>query len=128
MFRRDEKKSLDKDNASLESQEVRPFSRNQVIICATHGKLYAVHKKDGSRLWRQGFPTGVLGGVVSIFVTDDDTVLVGGAGKTACLDLFTGASKWVNTMKVGVSICSRERDRWVDTFASNLNRALDMKK
>jgi outer membrane protein assembly factor BamB len=102
MFRRDEKKSLDNDNTSLESQELRPFSRNQVIICATHGKLYAVHKKDGSRLWRQSFPTAVFGGVVSIFVTDDDTVLVGVSGKTACLNLFTGVFKWVNTMKVSV--------------------------
>ncbi|KAI8343688.1 hypothetical protein BC941DRAFT_459003 [Chlamydoabsidia padenii] len=82
MFRRDEKKSL--DNGSLESQEVRPFTREQVIICTTHGKIYAIHKKDG----------------ISVFVTDNDKVLVGGIGRTACLDLFTGTTKMINSMKV----------------------------
>ncbi|KAI8333550.1 quinon protein alcohol dehydrogenase-like superfamily [Chlamydoabsidia padenii] len=104
MFGLDEKKQpLDTtDNASMDSsslQDVRPFTRNQVLLCSTHGKIYAIHKKDGGRCWRQDFPTGALGGIVSIFVTDDDTVIVGGNGKTASLDLFTGTPNWVNKMK-----------------------------
>ncbi|CAO3587341.1 unnamed protein product [Absidia cylindrospora] len=94
-----EKKSMDKDEESLESQEIRPFTRNQVLLCATHGKLYAISKKDGSRYWRQDFPTGAFGGIVSLFITDNDTAVVGANGKTACLDLFTGEAKWVNKMK-----------------------------
>jgi outer membrane protein assembly factor BamB len=104
MFGLDDKKNSFDDNESLESnstrQEGRTFGRHEVLLCATHGKIYAIHKKDGARCWRQDFPTGALGGIVSLFVTDNDTVIVGGNGKTASLDLFTGVTTWVNKMKV----------------------------
>ncbi|CAO3617836.1 unnamed protein product [Cunninghamella blakesleeana] len=97
MFGRSEKKSLQSDSTSFE--EVRPFKRNEVLICTTRGKIYAVSKKDGSRYWRKDYPVGKLGGIVSIFITDTDKVILGGNGKIACLDLFTGETKWINNMK-----------------------------
>ncbi|KAI8086708.1 uncharacterized protein BX664DRAFT_265808 [Halteromyces radiatus] len=99
MFGKDEKKSLDSDSISLENNYTGKFTRNQVLLCSTHGKIYAINKKDGSRFWRQDFPTGAMGGIVSLFITDQDTVIIGGNGKTACLDLFTGEPRWVNKMK-----------------------------
>lgn len=114
MFGLDDKKTPLDDNDSLEStstrQETLSFGRNEVLLCATHGKIYAIHKKDGTRCWRQDFPTGALGGIVSLFVTDNDTVIVGGNGKTASLDLFTGVSTWVNKMKVNMRR-RRKRER-----------------
>ncbi|KAI7898102.1 uncharacterized protein BX663DRAFT_565027 [Cokeromyces recurvatus] len=74
------------------------FDRNDILICATHGKIYAIHKRDGSRLWRAKFPTGGLGGIVSLFVTDTDRLIVGSRGRTASMDLMTGKTLWVNKM------------------------------
>ncbi|KAI8975625.1 hypothetical protein BDF20DRAFT_914517 [Mycotypha africana] len=74
------------------------FNRNDILICATHGKIYAIHKRNGSRLWRANFPTGAFGGIVSLFVTDYDKLVVGANGKTACMNLFDGATIWVNKM------------------------------
>lgn len=80
------------------------FNRNDILICATHGNIYAIHKKDGSRLWRSGFPNGSMGSVVSLFVTDNDKLLVGSRGRTACMDLMTGKSIWLNKMPVIMQI------------------------
>ncbi|KAI9268276.1 hypothetical protein BDA99DRAFT_603759 [Phascolomyces articulosus] len=84
-----------------------PVSRHEIIVCATHGKIYALHKHSGARIWRADFPkgstslfaVGSMGGIVSIFITDQDDLIIASSGKTACLDLYTGDVKWVNKMK-----------------------------
>ncbi|KAI9496579.1 quinon protein alcohol dehydrogenase-like superfamily [Zychaea mexicana] len=106
--------SIDSDSESVSIHSTPSFTRNDILLCATHGKIYAIHKHTGARLWRASYPTGAMGGVVSIFITDQDRVIVGANGKTACMDLLTGAEKWVNKMKgcgyeeVGV-ICTPSR-------------------
>ncbi|ORY97893.1 quinon protein alcohol dehydrogenase-like superfamily [Syncephalastrum racemosum] len=100
MFGKEKEKAFeDDDSDSAVSCSNRSFNRNEVLLCATHGKIYAIHKEDGARLWRAKFPTGAMGGIVSLFVTDYDRLIVGGNGKTACMDLFTGETIWVNKMK-----------------------------
>lgn len=76
------------------------FNHNDILICATHGKIYAIHKLNGARLWRSGFPGGSFGGVVSLFVTDTDKLIVGSRGRTACLKILTGEQLWLNKMPV----------------------------
>lgn len=104
IFSLDKKKKCDddtgSDNNSIALMEGSNFDRNDILICATHGKIYAIHKRDGTRLWRAGFPTGAFGGIVSLFVTDYDKLIVGANGKTACMDLMTGQTEWVNKMAV----------------------------
>ena len=99
----------DSDSESFQGTEfTTPFTRNDILVCATHGKIYAVHKRNGARIWRSDFPkgstslfsVGSMGGIVSIFITDQDDLIIASSGKTACLDLYTGAEKWVNKMKV----------------------------
>ncbi|KAI8061596.1 quinon protein alcohol dehydrogenase-like superfamily [Gongronella butleri] len=102
----DEKKQFSEDAESTFSLEPpnRRFKRNEVLLVTSHGKVYAVSKADGSRYWRTPFPGGGLVGPVSIFVTNNDCVLIGCQGKMACLALYTGELKWVNKMKgMGVS-------------------------
>lgn len=88
------------DSGSAVLMEGSNFNRNDVLICATHGKLYAIHKRDGTRLWRAKYPTGAYGSIVSLFVTDTDKLLAGALGKTACVSLMTGETLWVNKMPV----------------------------
>ncbi|KAI7852584.1 quinon protein alcohol dehydrogenase-like superfamily [Circinella umbellata] len=98
----------DSDGESFQGREfTTPLTRNDILVCATHGKIYAVHKGTGARIWRSDFPkgssslfaVGSMGGIVSIFITDQDDLIIASSGKTACLDLYTGAEKWVNKMK-----------------------------
>ncbi|KAI8139596.1 quinon protein alcohol dehydrogenase-like superfamily [Fennellomyces sp. T-0311] len=124
---KDEKVSFstdDSDGESLSITSTPTFTRNDILVCATRGKIYAIHKHTGARLWRADFPTGAsagaffatgsMGGVISIFITDQDRLIVASNGKTACLDLLTGEERWVNKMKgcsyeeVGV-ICTPSR-------------------
>ncbi|KAG1437085.1 hypothetical protein G6F56_013276 [Rhizopus delemar] len=76
------------------------YQRDDILLCATNGKIYALHKKSGSKLWGVKFPTGAMGGIISIFVTDYDKVIAGAYGKTACLNLMTGETLWVNKMSL----------------------------
>ena len=71
-----------------------------IIVCARRDKVYAVHKKDGRRLWRIKSPIGSSGGIISIFVTEDFKVLLGANGKAACIELMTGKQVWTQKMKV----------------------------
>ncbi|KAI9311970.1 hypothetical protein BX666DRAFT_881786 [Dichotomocladium elegans] len=75
------------------------FERHDILVVATHRNIYAVHKRNGSRLWRSKFPAGMTGGVISLFITDQDKLVAAGNGKTAALDLFTGDMLWLNKMK-----------------------------
>jgi outer membrane protein assembly factor BamB len=97
------------DESDTESQEVvnqENFNFNDVLICSTHGKVYAIHKRNGDRLWRAEFPSGRLtgGGVLSLFVTDYDKLIVGGNGRTVCLNIMTGDTLWVNKMEVLIKV------------------------
>lgn len=80
----------------------KPFSRNDILVCATHGYIYAIHKSNGSVLWEAKFPSSAHGGVVSLFVTDADKLIVGARGRTACMDLLNGSTVWLNTMPVSI--------------------------
>jgi len=106
IFSRDKKeKGAEDDDAGSDSgsavvMEGQHFNRNDILICATAGKLYAIHKRDGTRLWRSKYPTGAYGGIVSLFVTDTNKLLAGTEGKTACMDLMTGEELWMNKMSV----------------------------
>ena len=72
------------------------------MICVTHGKVYAVHKGTGEKLWRALFPVSLFGAPLSsVFVTDRDSVLMAANGTVTCLYLFTGLTKWTHKMKVG---------------------------
>lgn len=97
-------KAGSEDGSQHESGSVfltdKEFSRNSILVCATHGNIYAIHKSDGSRLWRAKFPA--MGGVISLFVTDDDKLIAGANGKTACLNLLTGETIWMNRMPVSI--------------------------
>ncbi|KAG2224006.1 hypothetical protein INT45_009592 [Circinella minor] len=109
----------DKHSKTTTDKKLLSYTRNDILICATNGKIYALEKHTGVRIWRAEFPTGSksifstgsMGGVVSIFISDQNRVIVGSMGKAGCLDLFTGEKIWVNKMKgcgyeeVGV-ICS----------------------
>ncbi|KAI9255290.1 hypothetical protein BY458DRAFT_480565 [Sporodiniella umbellata] len=98
LFSSDKKK--EKDNDSEKDYEIynSNYQRDDILLCATNGKIYALHKKTGSKLWGTGFPTGAMGGVISIFVTDYDKVIAGANGKTSGLNLLTGETLWVNKM------------------------------
>ncbi|CEJ04299.1 hypothetical protein RMCBS344292_18264 [Rhizopus microsporus] len=86
------------DKSSIRLSESVQFQRDDILICATHGKIYAIHKRNGIRLWSSKFPTGASGGIVALFVTDYDKLIAGANGKTACLDLMSGETLWVNKM------------------------------
>lgn len=101
LFKGDEKnKEEDKSDFDLSFSAEKAFTRNDVLICGSHGNIYAIHKTDGSRLWQTTFKA--MGGIISLFVTDNDKLIAGAYGKTACLDLMTGALVWVNNMPVSV--------------------------
>ncbi|KAI8362589.1 hypothetical protein BD560DRAFT_404262 [Blakeslea trispora] len=88
----------DSDSESVKVMLEAEYKRNDILICAVNGKIYAVHKKDGSRIWRADFPGGGYGSTVSVFVTDYDDLIVGADGKIACMNLMTGEKKWKNKM------------------------------
>lgn len=76
----------------LEPTTSKPFTHNDILICSTQGNIYAIHKCDGSRIWKSKFPPGAIGGVVSLFITENDKLVVGANGKTSCMNLMNGQS------------------------------------
>ncbi|KAI9244330.1 quinon protein alcohol dehydrogenase-like superfamily [Helicostylum pulchrum] len=72
------------------------FSRTDLLICASNGSIYAIHKQDGTKLWKAKI--GSSAAVISLFVTDSDKLVAGGFGKTHCIDLMTGNIIWTNKM------------------------------
>ncbi|KAI8049380.1 PQQ-like domain-containing protein [Thamnidium elegans] len=88
-------KNVEKDIESiiLTTQE---FSRQDLLICATHGAVYGIHKKDGTKLWKTKIQASAS--VISVFVTDNDKLIVGAFGKTYCLSMMTGEVVWKNKM------------------------------
>lgn len=79
-------------------QSIRKFTRRDILICASHGYVYAIHKSDGSRLWKTSFKSG--SGIISLFVRDNDRLIAGACGRTACLNLLNGGIVWENKMTV----------------------------
>ncbi|ORY91077.1 hypothetical protein BCR43DRAFT_527710 [Syncephalastrum racemosum] len=75
-----------------------------LILCATRGRIYAVKKQDGSKLWEKKFPkekSWCIGGssLITLFITDDNKyVLAGKNAKVACLDMSTGETRWVKKL------------------------------
>ncbi|KAI8980346.1 hypothetical protein BDB01DRAFT_797474 [Pilobolus umbonatus] len=76
-----------------------PTIKENILVCASHGRVFALHKGNGSFLWNTKIPSQTMGSLVSVFVTDSNTVIAGSRGATVCLDLFTGEVKWRNDMK-----------------------------
>lgn len=93
--------SLDIDSIVIEDVQ---FNSNDILICATNGKIYAIHKRDGSRLWSASFP-GSMGNNIAVFVTDEDTLMVAARGKVICLELMTGKTVWANKITVIKNNC-----------------------
>ncbi|KAI8990989.1 hypothetical protein BDF20DRAFT_903893 [Mycotypha africana] len=60
------------------------FSSTDVLICATHGKIYALHKLNA------------FGGAISLFIEEQNKLFAGAGGKIACLNVLTGDTMWVN--------------------------------
>ncbi|KAI8875873.1 hypothetical protein K501DRAFT_299148 [Backusella circina FSU 941] len=75
------------------------FDLDNILICATNGKIYSIHKKNGKCLWRKNFSGAFSSGIISLFVTDCDKIIAGANGKTLCIDMMTGNTVWVNKMK-----------------------------
>lgn len=98
----EKRRSCQNDNDSVTNATVqRSLRSDEILVCSIANKLYAVRKKDGTRIWKADTPTGGgMSEVVSVFITDDDKLIVGGGGRTACMNLFTGEKIWLNKMPV----------------------------
>ncbi|KAI8387966.1 uncharacterized protein BYT42DRAFT_215850 [Radiomyces spectabilis] len=88
----------DSDSESQVHLDSSDFKRSDVLLCGTHGNVYAIRKEDGHRLWRAKIRNSAVASVIALFVTDTDKVLAAGGGRTVCLDLYTGTALWVNKM------------------------------
>ncbi|KAI9268312.1 hypothetical protein BDA99DRAFT_505484 [Phascolomyces articulosus] len=90
----------DNDDDSFTSANIQgPLKSEDILVCSIGCKIFAVRKKDGSRIWKADAPTGGgMNEVVSVFITDNDKLIVGGGGRTACMNLFTGEKIWLNKM------------------------------
>lgn len=99
-FNTNEKDTEDQSECDLSFSSDRSFTKNDILICASYGNIYAIHKTDGSGLWKSAFKAG--GGVISLFVTDEDKIIAGAFGKTACFDLMDGSMIWTNNMPVSI--------------------------
>lgn len=96
-----EEETVPQEVENKEEEEVNSaLDRNDVLVCSTHGNIYAVRKSNFSRLWKVKSPSGATGGVTSILVTENDKLIVGANGKTSRMDLFTGKTIWSNKMPV----------------------------
>ncbi|KAI7852585.1 hypothetical protein BDC45DRAFT_607166 [Circinella umbellata] len=75
------------------------FTRYDILVCATRGKVYGLNKYTGDRLWRAVLPGASFREIVSLFINADDNVIAGCKGTATCLDLFTGNVIWKNEMR-----------------------------
>lgn len=76
------------------------LDRNDILVCSTHGNIYAVRKSNFSRLWKVKSPSGATGGVTSLLVTENDMLIIGANGRTSRMNLFTGKPVWSNKMLI----------------------------
>ncbi|KAI8974046.1 hypothetical protein BDB01DRAFT_854005 [Pilobolus umbonatus] len=72
------------------------IKKASILVCSSQGTIFALNKTDGSFIWSIKFPARCVANIVSLLVTDSDTVIAGTTGATVCMDLFTGAIKWRN--------------------------------
>ncbi|KAI7879286.1 hypothetical protein K492DRAFT_84120 [Lichtheimia hyalospora FSU 10163] len=84
---------------------------NNILLCATNERLFTVDKRDGSIFWEIKSPIGSSGGIVSISFLDQDKIIIGGRGRTACIDIRTSDLLWKQKMprrwlcnEVGVNV------------------------
>jgi outer membrane protein assembly factor BamB len=67
-----------------------------ILICSTTGKIYAINKTDGSQMWKSEL-SGIHDGVGSLFIFDDK-VYVGMNGYLVALKLIDGKEVWRNSL------------------------------
>jgi outer membrane protein assembly factor BamB len=67
-----------------------------LLVCSTAGKVYALNKTDGSQVWKSEL-SGLGYGVGSLFVSGDK-VYVGMNGYLISLNLVNGAEIWRNSL------------------------------
>ncbi|GBC01812.1 hypothetical protein RclHR1_04340009 [Rhizophagus clarus] len=67
-----------------------------LLVCSTAGKIYAISKTDGSQIWKTELK-GIHDGVGSLFV-HDDKVYVGMNGYLVALNLINGTEIWRNSL------------------------------
>lgn len=67
-----------------------------LLVCSTAGKIYAISKIDGSQIWKTEL-CGVHDGVGSLFVSGDK-VYVGMNGCLIALNLIKGTEVWRNSL------------------------------
>lgn len=92
--------NTDSQNVEYSKDVNSTLNRNDILVCSTHGNIYAVRKSNFSRLWKVKSPSGATGGVTSLLVTENDMLIIGANGRTSRLNLFTGKTEWSNKMLV----------------------------
>ncbi|KAI8145364.1 hypothetical protein BJV82DRAFT_603396 [Fennellomyces sp. T-0311] len=91
--------SLDNDNDTGSNLQT-TVKADEILVFGLATKIYGLRKEDDARIWRADAPTGITAVRLSMFVTNDNRLVVGGSGRTACIDLRTGQIKWPNKMPV----------------------------
>ncbi|CAG8551036.1 12726_t:CDS:1 [Funneliformis mosseae] len=71
-------------------------STENLLVCSTAGKVIAINKKDGTRVWKTKL-SGVESGVGALFVFDNK-VYVGMNGYLIALNLADGTVIWNNPL------------------------------
>ncbi|KAI8988856.1 quinon protein alcohol dehydrogenase-like superfamily [Pilobolus umbonatus] len=75
-----------------------PVNKLNILLCSSHGTVYAVNKANGAPIWSTRFPLSALDSVISLFVTDSDKVIAASKGMTVCMELYSGSILWKNCM------------------------------
>jgi outer membrane protein assembly factor BamB len=76
--------------------EIMTIQPENLLVCSTAGKIYAISKIDGSQIWKTVL-CGVHDGVGSLFVFGDK-VYVGMNGFLIALNLINGTEVWRNPL------------------------------
>ncbi|KAI7885062.1 hypothetical protein K492DRAFT_191356 [Lichtheimia hyalospora FSU 10163] len=128
-------KCIDRSNSSSSNffGSASSLSPQEILICATHGNVYALQKRDGTPLWKVESPTGTaMSGILSIFVVPESRhVLVAGGGKTACLDMTRGHTVWMNKMEecghepVGLTVMPNTQHHLTSSETGSRNNSYD---
>ncbi|RIA84332.1 quinon protein alcohol dehydrogenase-like superfamily, partial [Glomus cerebriforme] len=72
------------------------ISVENLLVCSTAGKIYALNKTDGSQIWKSDL-SGIHDGVASLFVSSDK-VYIGMNGFLVALNLVDGMEVWRNSL------------------------------
>ncbi|KAI9244328.1 hypothetical protein EDC94DRAFT_629727 [Helicostylum pulchrum] len=75
---------------------IKPYYSNEVLICATKGYIFALRKTNGQIIWKLKIDSSTC--TASLFITDNDTIIVGTSNQTFSIDLMTGKINWANTL------------------------------